>query len=196
MKIAVMPDMPMMVVNLIEKNGHEYLSATNITKEDLEKREAKEDNDAAIDYDKPPFNMEGYDIHNAIRYTPFDAPSGVKGRLMLFDNVIENAEAAIIINKNPDKNGEVKMYDGLNELILFSCISCNNAYGLIVHNLREKKIPRLEVMKPRNRGELIDFINTINNFLKNADSMSNDTVIDKRILHEDEIFIQMQDINR
>ena len=32
MKIAVLPDAAMMIVHLITKNGHEYLSSTNIRK--------------------------------------------------------------------------------------------------------------------------------------------------------------------
>lgn len=38
MKIAVIPDGAMMIIHLVTKNGHEYLSSTNLSEEKLRKR--------------------------------------------------------------------------------------------------------------------------------------------------------------
>lgn len=182
MKIAVIPDMAMMVINLVNKMGHECLCACNITQDDLENHEITNDDECFIDYSKPPFNMKGYNMNEYMKYTSFDEPSGVKGRVILYDNIIQNSDAAIIINENPvTKNNKIKMYDTLNELILFSCISCHNAYDVLVYEIRHKKIPRLELTKPSNRDELIKFIENIIEFLKNVEQLPEGSVVDKRI---------------
>lgn len=182
MKIAVIPDMAMMVINLVNKMGHECLCACNITQDDLENHEITNDDECFIDYSKPPFNMKGYNMNEYMKYTSFDEPSGVKGRVILYDNIIQNSDAAIIINENPvSENNKIKMYDTLNELILFSCISCHNAYDVLVYEIRHKKIPRLELTKPSNRDELIKFIENIIEFLKNVEQLPEGSVVDKRI---------------
>lgn len=179
MKVAVIPDMAMMVVNMVNKSGHEALGACNITQDELEKREV-EDTDESIDYSKPPFNMKGYNMDEYMKYTSFDEPSGVKGRVILYDNIIENSEAAIIVNENTHIEND-KMYDTLNELILFSCISCHNAHEVLVYEIRRRKIPRLELTQPQNRDELIKFIEDIREFLENLDSLPAGVVVDRRI---------------
>lgn len=181
MKIAVIPDMAMMVVNLVNKMGHECLCACNITQDNLENHEITNDDECFIDYSKPPFNMKGYNMNEYMKYTSFDEPSGVKGRVILYDNIIENSDAVIIINENTHTKDNEKMYDTLNELILFSCISCHNAYEVLVHEIRRKKIPRLELTKPSSRDELIKFIEDITEFLENVEQLPESCVIDKRI---------------
>lgn len=178
MKIAVVPDMAMMVVNMINKTHHECLYACNISEDDLKKHDVTK-SDNAIDYNKPPFNMEGYNMNEYMKYVSFDEPSGVKGRLILYDNIIKNAEAAIIINDTTKKKD--KMYNTLNELILFSCISCHNAHNIVVHNIRNKNIPRLELSYPTTYDELVKFIRDIHEFLENVDDMNSDTVVDMRV---------------
>lgn len=56
MKIAVLPDAAMMIVHLITKNGHEYLSSTNITEEKLREKDPYDDSD--FDENEPPLDRK------------------------------------------------------------------------------------------------------------------------------------------
>ncbi len=166
MKIAVLPDAAMMIVHLITKNGHEYLSSTNITEEKLREKDPYDDSD--FDENAPPFNMTGMKILIGNKYTTNEAPSGVRGRLSLFDQIIQESEAAIIIGQAPKKYNH--MYNTLNELVLFSCVSCYNHHKLTVNLLKKKGIPILEVAYPTTRDEIINMIKRVNHFLKNLDN--------------------------
>ena len=148
MNIIVVPDSAMIVVPLIEKNGHNYLSPTNFSKYD---------------------NMDICDgnlvFENLItKYSSSEIPSGVKSRLVLFSRVFLKAEAAIIIGERPFER--VRMYDTLNDLILFGGVSCRNAHNLILKIIGDSKIPTLNLDYPRNQSQIIELIDKTNCFLK------------------------------
>ena len=151
MKIVVVPDGAMIVIPLIEKNGHKYLSPTNFSR-----------------YNNTDICDGNFVFSNMInKYLSSELPSGVKSRLILFLNVFKDADAAIIIEKRPP-NRE-KMYDALNELILFGGNSCNNAQSLILKIINDSNIPTLYLKYPRNQNQLIKLIDEANDFLKNLD---------------------------
>lgn len=144
----------MIVIPLIEKNGHTYLSPTNFSRSD---------------------NMDicegNLTFDNLItKYSSGELPSGVKSRLFLFSKVVDKAEAAIILGKRPDKYE--RMYGPLNDLILFGGNACNNAHSLFVKIVNDLDIPILKLAYPTNRDEIIDLINKTNSFLKNLNSYS------------------------
>ncbi len=170
MKIAVLPDAAMLFVHLITKNGHEYLSSTNICEDELISKDSSGSDDN-FDYSKPPFNMDGYTKLSGLNYVSSELPSGVVGRLSLSDNIIQNAEAAIILNE--DSVCE-HMYDTLNELILFGCISCKNHYEVVKFELKSRNIPILELDFPTSRDDLIEIINKTNKFLQD---LNNDDIV-------------------
>ena len=149
-----MPDTSMIVIPLIENNGHTYLSPTNFSR----------DNNMDI--------CEGnLTFDNLItKYSSSELPSGVKSRLFLFSKVVDKADAAIIIGKRPD-NYE-KIYNALNDLILFGGNACNNAHALFVKIVNDLDIPILKLAYPTTRDEIIELINKTNIFLKNLDTYS------------------------
>lgn len=161
MNVIVVPDASMIVIPLIEKNGHTYLSPSNFSKSD---------------------NMDicegNFSFDNLINsYCSSELPSGVKGRLFLFSKVADKAQAAIIIGKRP-KNHK-RMYNALNDLILFGGNSCNNAHSLAVKIVNDLDIPTLRLAYPTNQNELISLIDKTNYFLKNLDdSYSDDLNVD------------------
>lgn len=158
MNIIVIPDASMIVIPLIEKNGHTYLSPSNFSR----------DNNMDICEGKLEFrNIIG-------KYTSSELPSGVKSRLNLFSTVADKADAAIIIGKRPC-NRE-RMYDALNDLILFGGNSCNNAHSLMVKIVEDLKIPLLKLAYPTNQDELINLISRTNNFLQNLNSSNEDNL--------------------
>lgn len=166
MKIAVLPDAAMMIVHLVTKNGHEYLSSTNISEETLRNKDPYDERD--FDENLPPFTVTADDTLVGNNYTTIEAPSGVRGRLSLFDRIIKESEAAIIIGQPPKDYKH--MYNLLNELILFSSVQCTNHYKLVVSSLKKKNIPILEVAYPTTRDEIITMIQNVNDFLENIES--------------------------
>lgn len=162
MKVAVIPDGAMVVVPLIEKNGHEYISPTNFSKYNNMDVSGGKCNDLlnnnAILQNSPYFSNE--------------LPSGIKGRLTLFSRVLEQADAFIILGKRP-ANYKM-MYDILNELILFGSTGCINEHKIAISLVKQKQCPILELAYPTTKEEIINLIRRTNDFLKNIKGFVND----------------------
>ena len=150
MNIIVIPDGAMIVVPLIEKNGHTYLSPTNFS---------KYDNEVNLNPDFK-VNMSS------------ETPSGVRGRISLLAPLLKEADAAIILGRRP--SNYKPMYNVLNELILFCGNGCNNAHSLAVNIVSNLNIPILRLAYPTTREEIISLINKVNLFLKEFDSSIGD----------------------
>ena len=150
MNIIVIPDGAMIVVPLIEKNGHTYLSPTNFS---------KYDNEVNLNPDFK-VNMSS------------ETPSGVRGRISLLAPLLKEADAAIILGRRP--SNYKPMYNVLNELILFCGNGCNNAHSLAVNIVSNLNIPILKLAYPTTREEIISLINKVNLFLKESDSSISD----------------------
>lgn len=154
MNVIVVPDAAMIVIPLIEKNGHTYLSPTNFSK-----------------YNNMDICEGNLTFNNLIsKYSSAELPSGVKSRLVLFSKVIDKADAAIIIGKRPDEYE--RMYGHLNNLILFGSASCNNALRLEIKIIQDLKIPTLKLSFPTNQSQLIKLINKTNYFLRNLENIN------------------------
>ena len=145
MNVIVIPDGAMIVVPLIEKNGHTYLSPTDFS---------KYNNEVNLN---PDFKVN----------LSSETPSGVRGRISLLMPLLDKADAAIILGRRPANY--TRMYDVLNELILFCGNGCNNAHSLAVSIVSQMDIPILKLRYPTNREELIDLISKVNLFLKDFD---------------------------
>ncbi|ALT67996.1 DUF2112 family protein [Methanobrevibacter millerae] len=152
MNIIVIPDGAMIVVPLIEKNGHNYLSPTNFS---------KYDNELNLN---PNFRVK----------MSCETPSGVRGRISLLAPLLEKTDAAIILGERPQKYAP--MYGVLNELILFCGNGCNNAHSLSARIVSEMDIPVLKLAYPTTRDNIIDLINRVNLFLKDFDSSISDDI--------------------
>lgn len=149
MNIIVIPDAAMIVIPLIEKNGHTYLSPVNFSR-----------------YDNMDICEGNLTFNNLItKYFSSEIPSGVKSRLFLFSKVIGDADAAIVMGKRP-KNYK-KIYSPLNDVILFGSNACNNAHSLSLKIVEDMDIPILKLAYPTNREEIIDLIDKTNDFLRN-----------------------------
>ena len=106
------------------------------------------------------------------KYSTSELPSGVKSRLYLFSKVIDDADAAIIIGKRPDNYR--RMYNPLNDLILFGSNSCNNAHSLFVKIVSDLQIPTLKLAYPTNQSQIIALIDKTNDFLTDLNSSNED----------------------
>ncbi len=153
MNVIVIPDTSMIVIPLIEKNGHTYLSPSNFSR-----------------YDNMDICEGNLTFDNLItKYSSSELPSGVRSRLFLFSKVVERADAAIIIGKRP--RNYARMYSSLNDLILFGGNACNNAHSLFVKIVNDLDIPALKLAFPTTQKEIIDLIDKTNRFLRNLDSV-------------------------
>ncbi len=171
MNVIVVPDAAMIVIPLIEKNGHNYISPSNFSK-----------------YDNMDICEGNLKYDNLLTtYFSSEIPSGVKGRLYLFSKILNKVDAAIIIGKRPENY--VKMYGVLNELILFGSASCNNARSLEQKMIEDLKIPTLKLAYPTNQENLINLIHKTNYFLKDlnntSDSVNEDNLgVDLKIIKD------------
>ena len=158
MNIIVIPDASMIVIPLIEKNGHNYISPSNFSRQDN------------MDICEGNLKLENF----ISKYSSSELPSGVKSRLILFSNVIDKVDVAIILGKPP--NNYNRMYNSLNDLILFGGNSCNNAHSLMVKIVEDLNIPTLKLAYPTTQENLINLIDRTNCFLKDLKSSNDDNL--------------------
>ena len=173
MKIALIPEGGVLLTNLIYKNGHTPLQMTNMSPEKA--REKDPYDDEVIDYNAPPYTLNGTLVQEGNKYVSNEVPSGIKGRLTLADHIVQEAEAAIILGRAP-KN-RTRMYDRLNStILLYGGVGSGNFPKFLLYLLRKKNIPRLEMAYPTNRDELIKIFERTNTFLQNVENYPKDYV--------------------
>jgi putative methanogenesis marker protein 5 len=139
-KVAIFPPNSLILADLIERKGHEVLA--------LQKAVRKKIKDP--DIDSPPMNLTEEDPIKGLKYAAIEVPSGVRGRMSLIGPLIDEAEAAIIIDEAP---------------FGFGCIGCARTNELSIFHLRKKGVPTLELKYPKNKDETTDMVNKINTFL-------------------------------
>ena len=150
-KVMIFPPNSLILADLIERKGHEVLS--------LQKAVRKKVKDPEID--SPPLNLTEDDPIKGLKYAAIEVPSGVRGRMSLIGPLIDEAEAAIIIDDAP--------YG-------FGCIGCARTNELSAFHLRKRNVPTLELNYPKTRDETQDMVNRINTFLDSLPkSNSNDS---------------------
>jgi len=145
MKIAIFPPNSLILADLVERKGHEPLV--------LQKEIRKKVTDPEID--SPPFNITEDEPIKGLKYAAIEVPSGVRGRMAIFGPLIEEAEAAIIMEDAP---------------FGFGCIGCARPNELCMFVLRKQGIPVLELHYPETREETMEVVNQINTFLDNLES--------------------------
>lgn len=140
MKVAIFPPNSLILADLVERKGHEALA--------LQKEIRKKVIDPEID--SPPFNITEEEPIKGLKYAAIEVPSGVRGRMAIFGPLIDEADAAIIMEEAP--------YG-------FGCVGCARTNELSMFYLRKKDIPLLELQYPTSRDEAVEMVNTINTFL-------------------------------
>ena len=139
-KIAIYPPNSLILADLIERKGHTALA--------LQKEIRKKIKDPELD--SPPMNITEEDPIKGLKYAAIEVPSGVRGRMSIIGPLIDEAEAAIIVDGAP--------YG-------FGCVGCARTNELSIFCLRKKDVPTLELVYPSSRDETFDMVNQINEFL-------------------------------
>ncbi len=137
----IFPPNSLILYDLVSRFGHQPLAMMSKISEKVRTPEI----------DSPPMNITYEEPRHGLKYCAVEVPSGVRGRMALLGPLIEEAEAAIIVD-DPD--------------IAFGCSGCARTNELVIQMLYEKDIPILRLKYPRSREEARDFVRSIANFLK------------------------------
>jgi putative methanogenesis marker protein 5 len=139
-KVFIYPSNSLILSDLVERFGHEPLAVMQEI--------GKKIRTAGLD--SPPINITAEDPKIGLKYAAVEVPSGVRGRMALLGPLLEESQAAIIVNQ-PD--------------ISFGCMGCARTNELINFLVRSKKIPLLELNYPQTREEAKDLVHKIHGFL-------------------------------
>ena len=140
-KVIVYPPTSMILYDLVERMGHKALVVS----------EAVRNLVTASGIESPPLNVTPEEPKKGLRYAAVDVPSGVRGRMALIGPVIEQAEAAIIV-EDPGW--------------LTGCSGCSRTNELVRLLIRTKGIPVLDLSYPTNDDEAKVFVQKIRTFLE------------------------------
>lgn len=140
MKVVIFPPNSLILADLVERKGHEPLV--------VQKEIRKKVNSPEID--SPPLNITEKEPIEGLKYAAIEVPSGVRGRMAIFGPLIDEADAAIIMEDAP---------------FGFGCVGCARTNELCMFNIRKRNIPVLEVKYPTSSEETMEVVNKINEFL-------------------------------
>ncbi|MCQ1534237.1 methanogenesis marker 5 protein [Methanosarcina sp. KYL-1] len=140
-KVFIYPVNSLILADLVERYGHKPLAVMNQVREKV----------TNISLDSPPVNITPEDPKIGLRYAAVEVPPGVRGRMALIGPLIEETEAAIIV-ENPPTN--------------FGCVGCNRTNELMKYLVREKEVPTLEVVYPESEEDAREFVYKIAAFLE------------------------------
>jgi putative methanogenesis marker protein 5 len=139
-KVFIYPATSLILSDMVERWGHEPLGAAISIRERIQ----------TPGLDSPPLQMTPEDPKRGLKYAAVEVPSGVRGRMALYGPLIEEAEAAIIVNDAD---------------LAFGCMGCARTNELLKFSLRNRDIPVLELFYPGNEEEGVSFVAAIRAFL-------------------------------
>ena len=104
-----------------------------------------------IEVDMPPMNVTLDDVVKGLKYAGIEVPSGVRGRLAVWGPLIEEADAAIIVDDPP---------------FSFGCVGCERSELMVKYLVKRRNIPALRLPYPGNEEEGKAFVGKIKEFLE------------------------------
>ena len=140
-KVIVYPPTSMILSDLVARMGHKPLVVPEAVRKLVTENEIS----------SPPLNVTPEEPKKGLRYAAVDVPSGVRGRMALTGPLIEEAEAAIIV-EDPGW--------------LTGCAGCSRTNELVRLLIRTKGVPILDLSYPTNDAEARDFVQKIRTFLE------------------------------
>lgn len=140
-KVFIYPINSLILADLVERFGHKPLTMMNQIRGKV----------TSLSLDSPPINITPEDPKLGLKYAAIEVPAGVRGRMALIGPLIEQTEAAIIVENPPTD---------------FGCVGCNRTNELTKYLVRSKGVPVLEVKYPESDEEARDFVTKIVEFLE------------------------------
>lgn len=141
MKIFIDPPNSLILFDLVERFGHEPLSVMATIQERVDN----------LEIDMPPMNVTLDDVKNGLNYAGIEVPSGIRGRLAVWGPLIDQAEAAIIMEDAPYS---------------FGCVGCHRTNLLVDYLVRKRKLPTVEIDYPRTEEEARNMVIRVKEFLE------------------------------
>jgi len=141
LKVFIVPPNSLILFDLVERFGHQPLSLMGEMRERV----------AHPEVESPPLNITLNEIKKGLKYAGIEVPSGVRGRLILWGPLLDQAEAAIIAHDMP---------------YTFGCVGCHRTNLMLNYMIRRKAIPTLEVRYPTDEEEAKVMVSRIKEFLE------------------------------
>ncbi|MDI9644023.1 MAG: methanogenesis marker 5 protein [Candidatus Verstraetearchaeota archaeon] len=140
-KVFIFPPNSLILYDLVTREGHKPLGLGEEVSKNLSKPEI----------DSPPMNITPEFPRRGLKYAAIEVPSGVRGRLALIGPLIEEADAAIVV-EDPEA--------------LFGCASCGRTNEFIRYIIKRKGLPVVTVPYPRTEEDAKIMVSKIRSFLK------------------------------
>ncbi|MDK2876813.1 MAG: hypothetical protein PWQ22_1223 [Archaeoglobaceae archaeon] len=138
-KVIVHPINSLILADLIERSGHQPLTMMAEIRKLVRNPEI----------DAPPRNITTEDVIRGLKYASIEMPSGIRGRLGVWDELIQSAEAGLIAN-----------YE-----YAFGCAGCTHN-DVLIYLIKSKGIPFVKLNLPKTYEEARKFVEEIFSFLK------------------------------
>lgn len=99
----------------------------------------------------PPMNVTLDDVVKGLKYAGVEVPSGIRGRMALWGPMIEEADAAIVMDDCPYS---------------FGCVGCERSNLMVKYLIKRRGIPTLYVTYPESDEEATNFVAQTKEFLE------------------------------
>ena len=139
-KVFIYPATSLILTDMVTRFGHTPLSSAVAIRERIQ----------TAGLESVPLQITPEEPKKGLRWAAVEVPSGVRGRMALYGPMIEECDAAIIINDAD---------------LAFGCMGCARTNELIKFLIRQKEIPILDLDYPKNETEGLPFVAAIKRFL-------------------------------
>ncbi len=140
MKVFIVPPNSLILFDLVERFGHEPLSTMQLIQEMVDN----------LEIDSPPLNVTPDDVKRGLKYAGIEVPSGIRGRLAVWSELFEQADATIIMEDAP---------------YAFGCVGCHRTNLILNYLLRQRGMPLLELRYPLDDEEAMTMVLQVKGFL-------------------------------
>jgi putative methanogenesis marker protein 5 len=139
-KVFIYPTTSLILSDMVARYGHTPLSSAVAIRERIQ----------TAGLESAPLQITPEEPKKGLKWAAVEVPSGVRGRMALYGPMVEQCEAAIIINDAD---------------LAFGCMGCARTNELLKFLLHQKEMPRLELNYPKNEEEGVKFVAAIKRFL-------------------------------
>jgi putative methanogenesis marker protein 5 len=139
-KVFIYPGTSLILSDLVARFGHQPLGAALAIRERIQ----------TAGFESPPLQITPEEPKKGLKYAAVEVPSGVRGRMSLYGPMIDEADAAVIVQEAD---------------LAFGCMGCARTNELIIFLVKKRGIPVLELRYPRTDDEGVAFVAAIKGFL-------------------------------
>ena len=147
-KIFIFPPNSLILFDLVKREGHTHLGLGEEVAKNLNKPEI----------DSPPMNITPEFPRRGLKYAAIEVPAGVRGRLALMGSLVEEADAAIVVEEAE---------------ALFGCASCGRTNEFLLYLIKQRNIPFVKVPYPSTEEDAKVMVSKIRSFLRSLGGKKN-----------------------